>query len=147
MHHSMSPQAFLINENSISSQSKHLHLTSRGVSWLMQNFISLHFKFSSLTPIYINKHSVPDQSNFNTLRRRNTNFLMFCPLKHNTISLMQLLCKCISETLATKAQTNNKATILFYVQLKCRFTFMAKLFPQPLYAQLKGFLPSWSPST
>lgn len=24
---------------------------------------------------------------------------------------------------------------------------MAKLFPQPAYAQLKGFLPSWSPST
>ena len=27
------------------------------------------------------------------------------------------------------------------------FTFMAKLFPQPAKAQLKGFFPSWSPST
>lgn len=36
---------------------------------------------------------------------------------------------------------------VFNIKLKCRFTFMAKLFPQPAYVQLKGFLPSCSPST
>lgn len=35
----------------------------------------------------------------------------------------------------------------FALSKKAKFTFMAKLLPQPAYTQLKGFLPSWSPST
>lgn len=81
--------------------------------------------------------------------------LLWAP--HNFTCLLELYQSVnmhMPEPLASKTPNYQQGGILSfregltqYLILNCRFTFMAKLFPQPAYIQLKGFLPSWSPST